>query len=205
MNYNAMIIFAADGCEHKDKAYGVGHFEVGCDHSCECLANGTVTCGARCKPPLHKIGDTAGDPLCVEQPLPGDECCVIVTCAGNAGDADGEDGPCSGIQCGPNASCRHEVFRGDQAETICVCKLGYSGDPDSKKGCDEHVGRLPDRVTVSPKDGCLVKNETYSVGQQWTDGCEYTCTCSEKLEILCQVLYKLAKKNLNDITALKII
>ena len=46
---------------------------------------------------------------------------------------------------------------------------------------------LPDRVTIRPRDGCVVKNETYEVGNQWNEGCEYTCTCSEKLEILCQV------------------
>ena len=43
------------------------------------------------------------------------------------------------------------------------------------------------RVTISPRDGCQVKNETYSVGQKWNDGCDYTCTCSLKLEILCEV------------------
>ena len=65
---------------------------------------------------------------------------------------------------------------------------GYTGDPDSDEGCYDHtVG--PDRVTISPRDGCLVKNETYSVGQKWNDGCDYTCTCSLKLEILCQVRF----------------
>ena len=45
------------------------------------------------------------------------------------------------LQCGPNAECRHEVFRGEGAgsETICVCKEGYSGDPDSQRGCNEHT------------------------------------------------------------------
>ena len=31
-----------------------------------------------------------------------------------------------------------------------------------------------------------VKNETYEVGQEWHEGCDYKCACSEKLEILCQ-------------------
>ena len=80
--------------------------------------------------------------------------------------------------------CRHEVFRRDQSEateTICVCKEGFTGDPDSTEGCYEN-GLKP----ISSL-GCLVNNETYSVGQKWNDGCDYTCTCSEKLEILCQV------------------
>lgn len=73
-------------------------------------------------------------------------------------------------------------FRGDQAETICVCKDGFSGDPDSKTGC------VADQVLPKNDNGCLVNNQTYLVGQKWNDGCDYTCTCSEKLEILCQVI-----------------
>ena len=76
------------------------------------------------------------------------------------------------------------MFRRDQSEateTICVCKEGFTGDPDSTEGCYEN-GLKP----ISSL-GCLVNNETYSVGQKWNDGCDYTCTCSEKLEILCQV------------------
>ncbi len=39
-------------------------------------------------------------------------------------------------QCGPNAECRHEVFRGDAAETLCVCTEGFTGDPDDHtQGC----------------------------------------------------------------------
>ena len=75
--------------------------------------------------------------------LDGDECCVEVTCAGSTVN-NGHDGPCSEIKCGPNARCRHEVFRGDQAETICVCNTGYTGDPDSTEGCYEH-NVSPDR------------------------------------------------------------
>ena len=122
-----------------------------------------------------------GDPLCVEQPSDGDECCVIITCAGRTD----EEGPCSGITCGPNARCRAEVFRGDQAETICVCNPGFTGDPDSSEGCYERTDVKP----VKNRVGCLVNNETYSVGEKWNDGCDYTCTCSEKLEILCQVSF----------------
>ena len=90
------------------------------------------------------------------------------------------------FQCGPNAECRHEVLRAEATETICVCKEGYSGDPDSQRGCNEHLNS-PDRATVKPKSGCIVKNETYGVGEDWFDGCEYKCSCSPKLEILCQV------------------
>ena len=62
-----------------------------------------------------------------------------------------------------------------------MCKEGFTGDPDSTEGCYENG------LESISSPGCLVNNETYSVGQKWNDGCAYTCTCSEKLEILCQV------------------
>ena len=64
-----------------------------------------------------------------------------------------------------------------------MCKEGFSGDPDSQRGCNEQT----DKSTVRPKEGCIVKNETYAVDEEWDDGCEYKCSCSKKLEILCQV------------------
>ena len=33
------------------------------------------------------------------------------------------------------------MFRGEDAGTICVCKDGYTGDPDSSKGC-QSVGLI---------------------------------------------------------------
>ena len=182
-----ITVTTSNGCEYEGLARGLGQFNVGCDQSCQCYSNGTVRCDTRCKPPLHKIGATADDKFCVEQPIEGDDCCVEVTCSGSTVN-NANDGPCSDIKCGPNAKCRHEVFRGAEAETICVCTPGYTGDPDSAEGCYDH-NTSPDRVTISPRDGCLVKNETYSVGQKWNDGCDYTCTCSLKLEILCQVRF----------------
>ena len=93
--------------------------------------------------------------------LDGDECCVEVTCAGSTVN-NGHDGPCSEIKCGPNARCRHEVFRGDQAETICVCNTGYTGDPDSADGCYEH-NVSPDRqVKFSFQNYIAIMAITYS-------------------------------------------
>ncbi len=134
----------------------------------------------------------------MEQPAD-DQCCVIVTCAGNAGE-DLKNGPCAEIKCGPNARCRHEVFRGEEAETICVCNPGYTGDPDSSRGCSEHLsspGGISSDLT-SRKEGCQVKNGTYNVGQTWNDGCDYTCTCSSKFEILCQPRCKGLPEKVND-------
>ena len=83
-----------------------------------------------------------------------DKCCVIVTCAGNA-ELDDVGSPCHGIECGPNAECRHEVRPiGDQdatmpGATICVCRDGHTGDPDDlERGC-----AIDMRKDERPEDG----------------------------------------------------
>ena len=74
------------------------------------------------------------DPLCVERPVDDSGCCVLVLCA-DATDED--DSPCQDAECGPNAECKREVLR-DTDNTICVCKEGYAGDPDSDE--DGEIG-----------------------------------------------------------------
>ena len=63
--------------------------------------------------------------------------------------------PCHGIECGPNAECRHEVRPiGDQdatmpGATICVCRDGHTGDPDDlERGC-----AIDMRKDERPEDG----------------------------------------------------
>ena len=46
---------------------------------------------------VHRAGSWGDDPLCVEQFVDDDKCCVIVTCAGNA-ELDDEESPCHGIE-----------------------------------------------------------------------------------------------------------
>ena len=90
------------------------------------------------------------------------------------------------------------MFRtGAHTETICVCKDGYTGDPDNLNlGCAAHISNSPiDNAheigktpsTIHRHDGCQVKNETYAIGAEWFDGCEYRCICDDKKETLCQV------------------
>ena len=90
------------------------------------------------------------------------------------------------------------MFRtGAHTETICVCTDGYTGDPDNLDlGCAAHISNSPiDNAheigktpsTIHRHDGCQVKNETYAIGAQWFDGCEYRCICDDKKETLCQV------------------
>ena len=89
-----------DGCTYKDSSYALGTFNIGCDFSCECKHDGQVSCNDRCRPPFHPIGTTAGDPLCVEQPVEGDGCCVTMICSNHAPGSDGshEHGPCKEIK-----------------------------------------------------------------------------------------------------------
>ncbi len=157
---------------------------------------------------------------------------MVVTCAGSvpagvAGvhGAGAADGPCAGIRCGRNAECRHEVNARDHrsngsGNTICVCRDGHTGDPDSEEGCTPEFGF----AGVAPTDpgsggaadehgfggagdglgagglgadiiGCQEKNETYGIGEEWFEGCEYKCQCSAKLEILCQPRCKVRRKS----------
>ena len=95
--------------------------------------------------------------------LDDDKCCVIVTCAGNA-ELDDVGSPCHGIECGPNAECRHEVRPiGDQdatmpGATICVCRDGHTGDPDDlERGCaiDMRKGPSTNDVRTGGEEGGL--------------------------------------------------
>ena len=90
------------------------------------------------------------------------------------------------------------MFRAEaHTDTICVCKDGYTGDPDNLGvGCAAHISNSPvDNIhetglissEIHQPGGCKVKNETYAVGAEWFDGCEYRCICDQKKETLCQV------------------
>ena len=89
-----------DGCLYKDSSYAVGNFNFGCEFSCNCKSDGQVKCNDRCQPPFHPIGTTAGDPLCVEQSVDGDDCCVVIVCSNHAAGGPGHDenGPCGAIK-----------------------------------------------------------------------------------------------------------
>ena len=97
----------SDGCTYKDSSYALGTFNIGCDFSCECKHDGQVSCNDRCRPPFHPIGTTAGDPLCVEQPVEGDGCCVTIICSNHAPGSDGshEHGPCKEIKVKTESRC----------------------------------------------------------------------------------------------------
>ena len=96
---NATLCLFSAGCRYQDQSYPVGLFNQGCEASCTCDRDGSVTCGERCQLPLHRSGSWANDPLCVEQFVDGDDCCVVITCAGNS-EGEDEEGPCSGITVG---------------------------------------------------------------------------------------------------------
>ena len=123
-------------------------------------------------------------------------CCVLVLCA----DATDEvDSPCQDAVCGPNAECKREVLR-DTDNTICVCKEGYAGDPDSDEGCSltKEIGR---QESV-PENACITQNSTYQPGQTWYDGCDYKCSCNNK-EILCESRCKIVTENVDESCELK--
>ena len=43
-------------------------------------------------------------------------------------------------------------------------------------------------VTGGGADKCTYKNQTYSVGEVWKDGCDYNCTCLDGLVTHCSTL-----------------
>ena len=78
----------------------MGQFTVACESTCTCESSGFVECGPRCEAPFQPArSESERDPFCVEQFVgeEEDKCCVIVTCAGNAGQ-DELEGPCRGIK-----------------------------------------------------------------------------------------------------------
>ena len=44
--------------------------------------------------------------------------------------------------------------------------------------------------------GCQEEERTYGVGEEWFEGCEFRCQCSDKLEILCQPRCKVSKEKI---------
>ena len=93
MSSNLLFRSINPGCLYANASRPVGAFHLGCNSTCTCDGDGSVVCGQRCQPPFHQSGSRANDPLCVEQFV--DECCVVITCAGNAKNE--EEGPCTGI------------------------------------------------------------------------------------------------------------
>jgi hypothetical protein len=103
------------------------------------------------------------------------------------------------------------VNRGEEADTLCVCRDGFTGNPDSEVGCSSRLTAATPTSPAStnasnatspsssPSDVsttasvlsasealCLTKNGSYSAGEEWFDGCELRCSCGDKGEILCQ-------------------
>ena len=179
------------GCQYNSSYYAVGEFYLGCQSRCRCELGGAVDCSARCSAPLHPRGAFKDDIFCVERPADPEGCCVVVHCADTAD----TDSPCQDTECGPNAECRHEVLRDTDTNTICVCREGYRGDPDSERGC-ELVSDSPQSQAVSA--GCVDRNQTYQPGQTWYDGCEYKCWCSDSKEILCEPRCKIITENVDS-------
>ena len=185
------------GCQYNSSYYAVGEFYLGCEKSCRCSVSGAVECEARCRGPHHPRGTFQDDIFCVERPADNDGCCVVVHCADTAD----TDSPCQDTECGPNAECKHEVLRDTHTNTICVCREGYRGDPDSRQGCSL-VSDPP--VTQTSSAGCVDRNETYAPGQTWYDGCEYKCWCSDNKEILCEPRCKIITENVDSSCSLMV-
>ncbi|RWS13599.1 epidermal cell surface receptor-like protein [Dinothrombium tinctorium] len=79
---------------------------------------------------------------------------------------------CDLVRCGPNAFCEIQTGK-------CKCLANYTGDAnDHKFGCRPDENNRKNLV-------CVYKNNTYNRGQEFFDGCEHKCICSEALEVEC--------------------
>lgn len=84
---------------------------------------------------------------------------------------------CDATNCGPNAIC----VETKEAKELpkCVCRPGFQGNAsDLLDGCRKLLTNKSNLV-------CEHNNVTYTRGEEFYDGCDLKCICSEALEIDC--------------------
>lgn len=159
----------------------IPNIQGGCsEQRCICQPGQPPVCKQRCSVPFFRRGFSQ-DEQCMEKPSPEDPCCVILQCTNH----DSEDASDSCEQCGENTECHKPVAQ--SSEALCMCKEGHVGDPyDKKVGCKPTLA-----LHASTKDvkKCVYKNNSYSMGQLFYDGCKQKCTCNNDMEIECEVRY----------------
>ncbi|CAB3371636.1 Hypothetical predicted protein [Cloeon dipterum] len=148
------------------------------EQKCICQPGQPPVCKQRCSVPFFRRGAFSQDELCTEKPSPNDTCCVILQCADHGEEHNGHDA-CN--QCGENTECHKAAVGSDEA--LCMCKEGHIGDPyDKKEGCKPTLPLLEGRELKK----CFYKNNSYSIGQLFYDGCKQKCTCNGQAEIECE-------------------
>ncbi|XP_065331809.1 uncharacterized protein sas isoform X2 [Cloeon dipterum] len=148
------------------------------EQKCICQPGQPPVCKQRCSVPFFRRGAFSQDELCTEKPSPDDSCCVILQCTNHGEEHNGHDA-CN--QCGENTECHKAAVGSDEA--LCMCKEGHIGDPyDKKEGCKPTSPLLEGRELKK----CFYKNNSYSIGQLFYDGCKQKCTCNGQAEIECE-------------------
>lgn len=106
-----------------------------------------------------------------------DKCCPTA-CGGSVCSEANTKSPkrCESLVCGQNTLCLDN--HSDLDPPKCACKPGYRGDPyDLINGCR--------RVNSRSNLICDYKNKTYGPREEFFDGCDFKCICSEALEVEC--------------------
>ncbi|XP_059468624.1 uncharacterized protein LOC132192596 isoform X2 [Neocloeon triangulifer] len=148
------------------------------EQKCICQPGQPPMCRQRCSVPFFRRGAFSQDDLCTEKPSPEDACCVILQCTDQDAEGTGTD-PCD--QCSENTDCHKAAVQTDEA--LCMCKEGFVGDPyDKKSGCKPTAPLLATKELKK----CFYKNNSYSMGQLFYDGCKQKCTCNNQAEIQCE-------------------
>lgn len=67
-------------CTDNNKTYKIGEkFNRGCNETCQCVKAGEINCSSICKPPYQVKGRNK-DTSCIEVPVDGNACCVLLNC-----------------------------------------------------------------------------------------------------------------------------
>ncbi|XP_046628551.1 putative epidermal cell surface receptor [Neodiprion virginianus] len=106
-------------CTRGNETYAPGsHVYGNCEERCVCSNDGKITdCRPlTCAPPFFRAGREIGDPLCQENSIPGDPCCVAIVCA-----QDSETEPEEFCYLGNNTVPRGGTVE-DGCSQVCVCE-----------------------------------------------------------------------------------
>ncbi|XP_078331214.1 putative epidermal cell surface receptor [Crassostrea virginica] len=189
---------SARGCAYKGQYYAIGETWLdGCDYRCTCSSLGLT----QCTQPCTVIASLPS--FCHAETVPG-QCCKRIVCDINAtSSVSSLDQGCryknqtygKGQTWMDGCDYRCTCERNDIVQCVTPC-LEYKNLPSTCQyetvpgDCCKNVrcSITGNEVTGGGADKCTYRNQTYSVGEVWKDGCDYNCTCLDGLVTHCSTL-----------------
>ncbi|XP_065222184.1 putative epidermal cell surface receptor isoform X2 [Planococcus citri] len=138
----------ASTCTDNNKTYKIGEkFNKGCNETCQCVKPNEIMCGTICKPPYQVKGRNK-DPSCIEVPVDGNSCCVLLNCPA-----------IQDLEAEPIESCYHKNETYKRGSTfndtcdVCICEAG--GRVNCKSRCPRLQNATGNCLAVQdPEDPC---------------------------------------------------